>query len=115
MKRKDGLRIYKFQCENVKKLQVVQIDPKGNIVILSGKNGSGKTSVLDAIEYLLRGTTNVPSKVIRNGKRHATIQGDIGDFIITRKFTESGRTTLQIMSKSDRSFYASPQDLLDGL
>jgi ABC-type cobalamin/Fe3+-siderophores transport system ATPase subunit len=112
---KDHLKIYRFAAENVKRLQVVQITPNGNIIKVSGKNGAGKSSVLDAIEYLLRGTTNVPSKVIREGKRSATIQGDIGDFIITRKFTDSGRTTLQIMSKADRSFYASPQELLDGL
>jgi DNA repair exonuclease SbcCD ATPase subunit len=109
------VRIIRFQAENIKKLHTVQIDPQGNLVKLSGANGSGKTSILDAIEYALRGTANVPSKVITTGKKSGTVQIDLGEVVVTRKFSESGRTTLQIMSKENRSIYPSPQSLLDNL
>ena len=111
----NSLRIFKFQAENVKRLGVVQIDPKGNIIKISGKNGSGKTSVLDCIEYCLCGVSKVPSKVIRNGERSATIQLDLGEVVVTRRFYLGGRTTLQVMSKADRSIFPSPQALLDAL
>lgn len=112
---RDHLRIYQFQAENVKRLGVIQITPKGDVIKISGSNGSGKTSLLDCIEYALFGTGNVPSQVIRRGKRSATIQLDLGKVVVTRRFSESGRTTLQIMSKADRSLFQSPQALLDAL
>ena len=49
------LRIIELRGENVKIIKAIRIRPKGNVVIISGKNGAGKTSVLDLIWYCLDG------------------------------------------------------------
>ena len=49
------MRIVELKTENVKRIQAVEITPQGNVVVIGGKNGAGKSSVLDSIEYALHG------------------------------------------------------------
>lgn len=53
------MKIVHLVAENVKKLRAVEISPKGELVTISGKNGQGKTSVLDAIWWALAGTSQI--------------------------------------------------------
>ena len=46
-----SLRIVGLVAENVKRIEVVELKPTGDVVEITGKNGSGKTSLLDAIWY----------------------------------------------------------------
>lgn len=105
------MRIVRFQAENVKRLQTVEIKPNGNVIEISGKNGNGKSSVLDCIEYALGSAAVLPSKPIRTGKDKASIMLDLGEMIVTRKFTTSG-TTLVIEAKNGARF-PKPQSMLD--
>src|SRR2546430_827665 len=81
-----GLKIVKLVAENVKKLSAISITPNGNLVHLTGKNRSGKTSTLDSIWWALTGTRNVQSAPIRTGQEKATIKLDMGELIATRTF-----------------------------
>lgn len=107
------MKILRFVAENIKKLQVVEIVPDGSIIQITGPNGSGKSSVLDAIWYALGGTEGVPSKPMRAGAQKARIQLDLGEIIVTRKFTPSG-TTL-VVEGSNGAVFKSPQKMLDDL
>ena len=49
------MKIVKLTAENVKRLRAVEITPDGNTVVISGRNGQGKTSVLDSIWFALGG------------------------------------------------------------
>ena len=49
------MKIIEFRAERFKRLSAVDITPEGNTVIISGKNGQGKSSVLDAIWLALGG------------------------------------------------------------
>jgi recombinational DNA repair ATPase RecF len=44
-------KIVRLESTNYKRLKAVEIapDPDGNLVIVAGKNGQGKTSILDSI------------------------------------------------------------------
>lgn len=42
------MKIISLIAENVKRLVAVEIKPDGNMVVISGKNGAGKTSAADA-------------------------------------------------------------------
>lgn len=105
------MRILKLKAENIKKIKVVEITPEGNIVLISGGNAEGKTSVLDSIWYALGGKKNIPDIPIRKGQDKAEIQIDMGDYIVTRTFTQTD-SYLSIESKEGVSL-TSPQKLLD--
>ena len=53
------MKIIALQAENLKRLVAVDIRPDGNLVQITGKNGAGKTSVLDAIWWCLAGTSHI--------------------------------------------------------
>jgi energy-coupling factor transporter ATP-binding protein EcfA2 len=64
----DGLRIASVQIENVKSVKAVYLEPQpSGLTIIGGKNGQGKTSVLDSIAWALGGAKKAPSKAARNG------------------------------------------------
>ena len=80
------MKIIRLQAENFKRLKAVSNTPEGNIVQISGKNGQGKSSVLDSIWPALGGAEVLPKKPIREGAEDATIRLDLGQYIVTRKF-----------------------------
>lgn len=110
------MKILRLQAENVKKLTAVEITPdaKGGLVIISGKNGAGKSSVLDAITYALAGKDAMPSKPVRKGEDKAKIELDLGEFTVTRTITPQGGGSLIVRNK-DAQRVESPQTLLDSL
>jgi DNA repair exonuclease SbcCD ATPase subunit len=81
------VRILRLRSENVKRISVVEIVPKGALITIAGKNDAGKSSVLDSIAYALGGTSLVPSEPIRKGETEAKITIDLDDLIVTRRFT----------------------------
>ena len=107
------MKIVQLTAENVKKLKVVDITPSTDFVQITGKNGSGKTSVLDAIFWALGGKEGIQNKPIREGAEKARIRLDLGDLVVERRFTASG-TTLTV-ENSEGARYQSPQAMLDGL
>ena len=84
------MKIINLQAENIKRLVAVEIHPDGNMVQITGKNGAGKTSVLDSIWWALAGASNVTEEPIRKGKARATITLELGgeevELIVTRTF-----------------------------
>ena len=111
------MRIIKLTAENIKKLKAVDFTPNQFVNRVSGANGSGKTSILDAIEWALTGTSNVPSQPVRKGSQKAVIQLDLGDVVVTRRFMEGGSRngTLALEAKDNKSRYQGPQEILDKL
>lgn len=107
------MKILKLSAENVKKLIAVEITPDGNIVTIAGRNGAGKTSVLDSIWWALAGTSHIQAQPIRKGETKARIRLDLGELIVERKFTESG-STLSV-ENAEGARFPSPQKMLDAL
>lgn len=107
------MKILEFRAENLKRLTVVEITPEGNIVQISGKNGSGKSSVLDAIWFALAGADAIQAEPIRAGTNKARIRLDLGEIVVERTFTEKG-TYLKVTNADGATFQA-PQKMLDGL
>jgi DNA repair exonuclease SbcCD ATPase subunit len=111
------MRVIRLQAENFKKLKAVDITPEGNVVQITGANEQGKTSVIDAIWAALQnadmGRATGTVRPIRDGEKKALVTLDLGDMIVTRKWTETG-TTVTVESK-DGAKFGSPQSILDGL
>lgn len=109
-------RIIRLASENIKRLKAVEIFPNKHVNRISGANGSGKTSILDSIEWVLQGTSNVPSQPVRKGSGRARIVAETDEYIITRTFTEGGSRNglLKLESKANPgTFRAGPQELLN--
>lgn len=107
------MKIIELRAENVKRLKAVAIKPTGNIVTIAGRNGQGKSSVLDAIMYALAGAKSHAAEVIRKGTEKASVTLDLGDFIVDWKKTPSGATVA--VKSRDGARYPSPQAMLDKL
>lgn len=105
------MKIVKFVAENVKKLKAVEITPKGALVEITGKNGQGKTSILDSIWWALAGAENIQVVPIRLGEKKARIRLDLGEISVERRFTENGSSL--IVESADGARYPSPQTMLD--
>jgi DNA repair exonuclease SbcCD ATPase subunit len=64
----DPVKITRFEAENVKRVKAVALEPTpAGLTIVGGKNGQGKTSVLDAIAWALGGDRFKPSQPHREG------------------------------------------------
>jgi len=112
------MRVIKLIAENFKKLKAVQIVPTENIIMLTGANEQGKSSILDAIWAAIGNADMVKStgttRPIRDGEKKASVCVDLGEMIVTRKWTESG-SIVSIESKDGKATYRKPQEILDGL
>jgi DNA repair exonuclease SbcCD ATPase subunit len=133
------MKILRLAAENVKRLSVVEITPQGTVITVGGKNGAGKSSVLDAIAYALGGEKLVPSHPIRDGAAEAKVTVDLGTLIVTRRFYHEkfpcncevqqagehkpdchsklvGETKSKlVVSNREGAQYPSPQKMLDDL
>lgn len=62
------VKINTLELENVKRIKAVTLTPAENgLTIIGGRNGQGKTSVLDAIAWALGGEKFKPSTPVRDG------------------------------------------------
>lgn len=107
----DNLRILRLQAENVKKIKAVEITPTGEVVVVGGRNGQGKTSVLDSILWALGGEKPIQWEPIRAGEAKALIVLDLGDdaglkLQVTRRFTkqEDGTFTTSLKVTNEDGF-----------
>jgi DNA repair exonuclease SbcCD ATPase subunit len=116
------MKIVELRAENVKRLQAVQITPEGSVVVVGGKNGAGKSSVLDSIVYALNGAGSLPGKPVRRGEENAEIEITIDSeppMIVRRRIRDDGKTDLEIRQVDANgkatAKLSKPQDVLDKL
>jgi DNA repair exonuclease SbcCD ATPase subunit len=114
------MKILKLTAENFKKLSAVEISPEGNIVMITGKNAAGKSSLLDSIEAALCGGRNLPKQPIKSGEQSGqvtTVLGDNGQpaYTVTRKFLGTGSKLVVEAFGDTISEVRSPQTFLDDI
>lgn len=116
------MRILQFVAENFKRIRLVEIVPKKRITQITGKNGQGKTSVLDALWALFAGKRGIPDKPVRRGASSSRIRAVIGDdngkplLIATRTIASDRSTTLTVEAAPGAERPAgTPQAVLDTL
>lgn len=116
------MRVLSLEAEHFKRLRAVAISPAGNVIEVTGDNGSGKTSTLDAIWAALGGKDAVPDKPVRTGEERASIVLTLGDrdgvkLKVTRKFrlVDGQPKTDLIVESAEGARFSSPQSMLDAL
>lgn len=119
------IHIAKIQTENFLKLRLVELNPTA-VTTVGGKNGQGKTSLMNAIAVALGGAKLAPEDPIRHGKDEATIVVDLNgtageipvQYRLTRRFRKIGnevKSDLTITSPGIIGDMRSPQTMLDQL
>lgn len=113
-------RIHELRAENFKRLQAVTIRPDGKAIqIISGRNGQGKTSTLDAIMAAIAGKSAIQKRPIRKGQKEASVFLDLGSIHVTRTFAiddGGGHTTTALrVENADGNPMRTPQAVMDAL
>lgn len=106
-----GLKVFDFKKVHVAELQFRQ----GSLVEIAGRNGEGKTSILDALAGAFGGpaairTTEEP---IRKGAKRAEVVAETDELTVRRVWTPSGQT-VKVTAKNGTVF-SRPQEMLDRL
>ena len=114
------MKIIALNVKNVKRIKAVEIVPKDNLVTISGRNAQGKSSILDSIIYALGGTSNIPSKPIRDGEEFAEVIIQTDEYAITRHWTSNDKSYLKVFPQDEslRDKFGEikrPQELLDSI
>lgn len=107
------MKLLGMKVDNFLRIKSLDYQFDGKSVVLSGKNGHGKSSLIEAIWSCCIGKKYAPSDPRHNGEKSAKITLDLGELIVTRTFTEKG-ATLKITTP-DGMKPAKPQALLDKL
>lgn len=107
------MKIIKLVSRNIKNLKAVEITPDGNIITLSGKNGAGKSAILDSIFSALTGKRL--KDPVRHGEEKADVVVEMGEFTVRKRWTEKGETIQVYTTNAEgkKQIYSSPQAFLD--
>jgi hypothetical protein len=115
------LRVVGLQVENFKRIQAIQIIPKGDLVQITGRNAQGKTSAIDALWVTLGGGKLIPGKPIREGSKECRIRVALGnteaEIIATRTFKTKGTETVSelTLESAEGARFKGPQGMLDAM
>ena len=110
------MTITELSIENVKRLQALRICPEtGKPVVITGDNGQGKSSILDAIQLAL--TNDGLEDPIRHGAKRAVVKMKISGedrTLLIERVIRGGSQELKVTAEDSKPI-SSPQAFLNGL
>lgn len=118
------IRLHELRVEGFKKIKVVKFKLRNGITEIAGRNGAGKSSVLDAVKVFFDGLPRSKAELtepVNKDVERAVISGRIGDMIVERviarkKGGEAGHTTalrFQATTEGSRPYRATQEQLDD--
>lgn len=109
------MKIVGLKIQNIQRVEVVEIRPDGNMIVIGGRNGAGKSSTLDAIWMALAGKRAQSAMAVRKGAKEGKIELELDEDIVIRKIIDlRGDERLEVTTKNGAK-YPRPQDLLNSL
>ena len=108
----DPVKIAALELENVKRVRAVALEPaQDGLTVIGGRNGQGKTSVLDAIAWALGGGRRKPERATREGSATpAKLRVELSNGLIVERGGKNGDLRV-----TDPSGARAGQALLDSL
>jgi predicted ATP-dependent endonuclease of OLD family len=109
------MQITRLEIVDFKRIEAAAIDCDGNPIILTGDNGQGKSSILDAIVYALQRTGT--GKPIRDGQEGCTVALTIegAEQTLHIKRRAKGENAYLDVTDAEGKKIPSPQKFLDAL
>jgi len=112
-------RVVGLAATNIKRLRAIELDTEGKpVVVIGGRNAQGKSSVMDVIQYAMRGKAAIGDKPIRDGELEASAMLRLDDLTVERTFRvrEDGTeaTTLTVRDATGHRLKG-PQAILEGI
>lgn len=124
----ENLRVTHLIARDFKRIEAIDVCPGGKtLVLLTGLNENGKTSVLDALISALGGKSLSPDMPVRRGADESRITLEIGDkdgkpkYRIVRDFDKDGGDSIKLYDTSEEDDktpavrLGKPQTILDAL
>lgn len=110
----DSGRILKLTVENFKGVEFAEVDTRGAAMVhVTGRNGAGKSSILDSIVAVLGGTRVIDAEPVRHGAETAQIIATFADgTVLRRNWTANGNSYLKVTT-ADGAVVANGQTWLD--
>jgi hypothetical protein len=116
------MKIIQLSSSNFKRIKAVEVkvNDDQNLIIISGENGQGKSSLIDSIYAALSGGKDLPEKPIHDGEESAEInvelagissKGDPLHFKVKRTFTD--KASYLTVTTIDGHKFTNPQEFLD--
>lgn len=110
-----SMKIKAIEIKNFKGISGLKEDVDGNIIYVKGRNGAGKSSVLEAI-YAAISKVHLPEKPIKEGEGKATIKITLGskdvELEVSRAITPKGNV---LTVKENGQKVGSARTVLDAL
>lgn len=102
-----------IHIENYRRVKLIEFMPEGELIVIGGRNGQGKTSVLDAIANALGGTKPKEDQPVRRGEDawETDIITDNG-LRIRQRGTKAGTYSLRVTSAEQNMNAAEPASFL---
>ena len=116
----EPFKISAWYIRDFKTIEVREVLPNGNHVVISGPNASGKTSHLDSILFALQGLRKGDPVPVRHGTDEAEVilelsNGDTGDDLtIRRTVDKDGKVKLHV-ARDGRKVENKQQGVIDTL
>ena len=108
-------KIVSLEVENIQRIRAVAIRFDGRSMQIGGKNGQGKTSLLDSLEMAIGGARSISQKPVRDGAKMARIVVKTERLIARRVFDENGDSELVVTPIDSSRPFKSPQTMLTEL
>jgi len=104
------MKITELTVENHKRITVARVTPKGNMIVIGGENGEGKSSLIESIEALIRGKRGICADPVHHGADKAVIIGKFDNgLVVSKEIFPDGKIKLVVKGSSG----STPQTLLD--
>ena len=111
-----GLHILRHIVQNYKIISAITFTPEGALNLITGKNGQGKTSLIESIQVALMGKGDV-SKPVKDGEAKCVITTELGtgeqvEVTVKRTFSAKGAMQLEVWTAAS-GVISSPQAFIN--